>query len=329
MTGVNLRKILLLAGASLFLVFVPGAQGAPGGPLRVVNSHPLFLATGAPRLREARCRSFLGATLTYSSTFELESSPEWTASIDLEAAVLTLEAARLLGDRTEVGAELPVIGYQSGVLDGPLNAYHDAFGFGDYGRHTRPENDFLFVVKRRGKTVVEGRAGRIAPGDVRLWLKEAVYRGNPYVSLYGFLDLPTGDPDRGFGSGELHGGAAVLLDASLRRGLTAYLNGGAVFMGSYRGQEVDVPLHDFLYGGAGIEWEAAGRLSLLTQLMAQGSPFDTGIRELDTVSLLWSLGLRYGMGEGSALEASFSEDPNTAGAPDFMVSLGYRYTFRQ
>jgi hypothetical protein len=292
-----------------------------GGPLRISNVHPLFIATGNPLLQSAGVEDSIGLFLTYSSLFLLEESEKWSAVLDAETAVLELEFRKRLGGSTEVGLTLPLFSHNSGFLDGFLDAYHDIVGAPNYGRERRPENDFALDLSKDGETVIRGEPGEVAPGDIKLGVKRAL---GSNMGIYGFLDLPTGDPDRGYGSGTVEWGAALLYGEEFPGGLEAYLNAGFVVTDSYEGIG-GVELEDYLYGGAGIGWAYSEAVSIKTQLMARGSPFRTGIRELDTAALVWSMGGWYAFGGGSALEFSFSEDVNTAGAPDFMVGLGYRH----
>jgi hypothetical protein len=57
------------------------------------------------------------------------------------------------------------------------------------------------------------------------------------------------------------------------------------------------------------------------------SPYpSTGIREVDWPGVLLIMGGRYYSGSGS-FEFSFTEDPDTAGAPDFILNMAYRFVF--
>jgi hypothetical protein len=59
-------------------------------------------------------------------------------------------------------------------------------------------------------------------------------------------------------------------------------------------------------------------------VLFQNSPFPkTGISSIDRISALLSFGGRYTSGKNS-VELSFTEDPNTAGAPDFIVTIAFK-----
>lgn len=319
------RKVL----PALILLLLFTAAGAEGfeGPLNIRNSHPLMLALGSPSMESPRCEDSIGLLFTYSSTYLVDVSPEWAFGIDVETSVLELKARKLIGKSLEASLSVPLISHTDGFMDGFLEAYHGAFGFRDYGRSERPQNEFLFAVLRDGDGVIRGRAGEIALGDLRLGLKQALYAHDPYVSVYGFLSVPTGDPDRGFGSGSFSGGGAVLLEKSLSGRLMGYLNAGYVLAGKLDAGE-EVPLRDYPYGGAGLEWMYSEKLLLNTQFFIQGSPLEeTGAEGVDKVPAILSFGGRYVFKKGSALEFSLSEDPTTAMAPDFMLTVGYTRKF--
>jgi hypothetical protein len=317
----------------LFLYFIiflaclsSGGEAAPGGPLHIKNSQPLFISPGTPHLVRARCERSFELNFTYSSTFLVKESAAWSVGIDLEASVLEAELKMLAGDRTEISLYLPLISYNSGFMDGAIDAYHSAFGFGDYGRSRRPKNEFLLEVSRDGKTLIKGEAGEVAPGDLRAAIKRALHGGDPYVSIYGFVEFPTGNPDRGYGNGETDLALALLVDKALTERLSAYLNAGGVFPGDLRAGD-DVDLKDYLYGTLGVEWDYSPGWSFGAQVFVQQSPYGTGIREVDVVSALLGVGARRRVGKKSALEFTFSEDLNTAGAPDFMLGAGYKYLY--
>lgn len=275
----------------------------------------------------ARCTEGVTAVFSYSSTYLVESSGEWAFLIDLESSVLEIGLSKTFGGRAEISLSVPFISYNGGFLDGFLDKYHGTFGLPDYGRGQRPKNDFLFEVRKGGKTLIKGQAGGLSVGDIRLGLKHAVLTGDPLASLYGFLELPTGGPEEGYGNGEPDAGLAVLFDKSLGPDLTVYVNAGAVSPGDIRAEE-EIGTRDFLFGSISFGWAYSERTSFHLEGRAQGSPYgSTGVREVDAASLALDLGLRHLTEGGSALEVSFSEDLNTAGAPDFTASLAYGFAF--
>lgn len=307
------------------LLFFGGLARAFEGPLRLKNQFPLFLIVDSPRLESASTETSFTAGFSYSSVYLVHSSASWTANLDLEAADLDLSYRKNIPGLFELGIEVPFLSFTSGFMDGFLNDYHRAFGFSDYGRSNRPENAFLYQVEYKGSTVIEGRDGRIGLGDIRLSVKKEIWAGDPLISLRADVELPTGNAKAGFGSGSLDTGLACLVNKRLGEKFMSYLNIGIVFPGPLRAEKT-IDLRTFLYGGAGIEAGPWGNLSLLGQILFQGSPLPkTLIPQIDRTAALLSFGARYGEGK-DLLELSLTEDPNTAGAPDFTFNLTYRRT---
>ena len=305
------------------LALFSSAASAFDGPLQVRNQFPLFLPADAPYLDTASLDDSFSAGLSYSSVYLVGKSADWDTGIDLEMAELSLRFRKTIKDLIEVGAELPVLSFNSGFMDGFINSYHDAFGFPDYGRSNRPDNKFLFNIKRKGKDIVKGQSGGIGIGDVRLTLKTPLLRGDPAVSAKADIELPTGDAETGYGNGSIDTGVALLINKKLSGYFMSYVNAGVVFPGKFRGHD-RINLREFLYAGTALEANVTKNLSLIGQVFVQGSPLpETGISEIDRTAVLLSLGGRYHSGDHS-FEFSFTEDPNTSGAPDFTLNFSFR-----
>jgi len=305
-----------------------GEGGAGSAPLHLRNGFPLFLGFVPPVMSGVGTEDALSLHVTYSSTHLVARSADWSAGLDLEAAVVDLVVRKRLGTRFEAGLRLSGISVNSGLLDGPLAAYHDLFGFPDYGRHLRPENAFLFELERGGEPVLRVPAGTTGLGDTTLSLKFRPGAPLPGLALLGFLDLPTGDASRGLGNGRPDGGAALLVETAPGRRLRLFADAGVYLPGDLAaGRRIGT--EPFGYGGIDVEWTATARWVLGAQLRIQGSPLPrTGIPAVDDLSVILGLGGRWRPSERISLEFSFSEDPNTAGAPDFMLSAGLRFGLR-
>jgi len=312
----------------MLLIFSLHSRASYGfdGPLQARNQFPLFLYLNTPYLESALVENSFSASLSYSSINLVESSSEWDIGLDMEITELDLRFRKNIGDFIELGIELPILSFSSGFMDGFLNSYHDAFGFPDYGRSNRPDNEFLYEVRRNRDLVVKGKNGHIGIGDIRLTLKKPLLNSDPAISIKGDIELPTGDAKAGYGNGSIDAGIAVLMDKKLSEYFKSYLNIGAVFPGNLRGHE-EITLREFLYGGAAIEASFWKNISLIVQVFVQGSPFPkTDISSVDRLAVLLSLGGRYSSGNNN-FEFSLTEDPNTSGAPDFTLNFSFKRIF--
>ncbi len=296
------------------------------GPLQVKNQFPLFMYVNAPYLETARIENSFSASLSYSSVYMVRESTEWYVGLDMEVTELNLRLKKNIKDFLEVGVDIPIVSFSSGFMDGFINSFHEAFGLRDYGRSNRPDNAFLYDVRREGVPVIDGRGGRITIGDIRLSLKKPILYGDPSISIKGDVEFPTGDAKDGYGNGSFDAGIAMLLDKKLGEKVKTYLNIGAVFPGDLKGYE-KVELKEYIYGGAGVEAYLLKNLSLLGQVFIQGSPYPkTDIATVDRTAVLLSFGGRYLFGKNS-FELSFTEDPNISGAPDFTLNFSYKRNF--
>jgi len=315
------RRLAVLV-AAFFL-----ATAAFAEPLHIRNGFPPFQGVAAPPLMSAVCEDHISLNAAWSSTYMTRESREWDVKIDLETVTTEVLIEKKLAGGLGISLDIPLIGNNSGILDNPVNAYHRAFGFPDYGRSSRPDNEFLYSMRRNGKSVIEGRAGGTGLGDIRMGIRKTILSGDSSVAVFGFAEAPTGDSDGGFGNGSWDFGASALVNAQLPGNIAFTANIGYAFPGPLRAHET-VGLKSFVYGGADLEWKCSARTGLNAQVLAQQSPLrNTGIREIDGVSVLLGFGASYAASGRTTLEASFTEDPGTAGAPDFMLSLGLKRRF--
>ncbi len=316
----------------IFLILIPVLLALPcsafsfDGPLQVRNQFPIFLPINQPFLEQASTQTSFSLSLSHSSVFVVKESAQWTSNLDIELTELNIRFKKDLPGLFELGLDVPIERATAGFMDRPLAWYHRAFGFGDYGRSTRPRNSFLYDIRKNGQPVIEGENDRTGFGDVRLTFKRKLIECGPIVSILADLEPPTGNPRIGYGSGSLDAGLALLLDYDLSPEARLYANAGAIVPGHLKAHQT-IELRNFYYAGTGIEYLYSPDLGLIAQLLVQTSPFpQTGISQIDTAGILLVLGGRYYVGKRS-FELSLTEDPNTSGAPDFIVNLSYRQRF--
>lgn len=316
-----LERTLICLGL-LLTVAPPAPAHAIDGPLQVRNQFPLFLGVMPPYLESAGPRNDISFGLSHSSVYVVEQSPAWTVNMDLELTEFDLRVKRKAGQAFEVGLEIPVIRPAEGFLDGFLEQWHDLLGAGDYGRSERPENEFLYEIMLNGAPVIAGVNGRTGLGDIRLTVKRIMRQAGPAVSVLAGLEVPSGDARTGYGNGRYDASAAILAEQEFAGNSRWTANMGVTVPGDYAGYQT-VGLRTFWHGGLGIETAWWSRFSILVQAVAQTSPFPTtGIREVDWPAVLFTFGGRY-YAAGGNFEFSLTEDPTTAGAPDFIANVVY------
>lgn len=322
----QMKIFMLILLTPLLLLFAFSSSASSfDGPLQVKNLFPLFLHVNTPNLEKASVENSFSADLLHSSIYMVRNSPEWSVNLDMEISGLDIRFRKKISDSLEFGIDVPVLSFNSGFMDNFLKSYHKAFGFPDYGRSNRPDNEFLYEVRRNGELVVKGKDGKTGIGDIRLSVKKVVLN-NPVISLKAAVELPTGKSSGGFGNGSLDGGVAVLIEHGLSKKVKLYFNSGAVFPGDLKAEK-NVKLKNFVYAGTGLEAFLWDNLSILGQVYAQSSIFPkTKISTIDRTPVILTLGGRYYSGKNS-IEFSFTEDPNTSGAPDLSFGLSYKRKF--
>lgn len=320
------KNILAALNVSIFLVLLSPAAFAFEGPLQVKNQFPLFVHINPPYLERANTEDSFSVSLAHSSVFMTRSSPAWSVQLDMEITEFNFRYRKNIGSLFEFGIEAPVLIPNSGFMDNFLSSYHAAFGFPDYGRSGRPNNEFLYEIRKNGTLVVKGENGKANIGDIRLTAKKMVLSNDPAISLKADIEFPTGDASSGFGSGSIDAGIAVIIDKKINDWLKTYYNVGMVLPGNLKGFET-VKLREFVYGGACAEAALSKSLSLLGQVFIQGSPLPkTDIPSIDGTAVLLTFGGRYSSGS-TIMEFSFTEDPNTSGAADFTIDFTFKVRY--
>lgn len=317
----------------VFLMICFKAVAAPSyasnfqGPMETKNQFPLLIHLNAPAFASASLENSFSADLAYSSDSLIKFSSEWEAELDMELAELNIKVRKTFYDSLELGIDLPFVSFSGGFMDPMVNDFHGTFGFSDYGRKSRPDNAFLYEVKRNGVTIVRGEPGEIGISDIRLSAKKAVISSDPAVSLKLSVELPTGDAKKGFGSGNFGTDITLLLDKKFGESIMTYYNLGIAFPGDLDGYQT-VKMRSFIFGCVALEMAAWKNVNLLTQLSLQESPYPkTGIKNIDATATLLTFGGRYITKSGGSYEFTFTEDPNIAGTPDFTYGLSYKSRF--
>jgi len=293
------------------------------GPLQVKNQYPIFLHAGQPYLERAVMENSLSVSLSYSSTYTVQSSNDWSVNLDMEITEINIRYKRIIKDFIEFDIDVPALYLSDGFMDGFLESYHSAFGFSDYGRSRRPEDVFLYEVRRDGDLVIKGETGA-GLGDIRLSVKKPLVLSEGFsLSIKGDLELPTGSAKKGYGNGSLDAGISVLLDKKLSNSIMAYLNLGAVFPGDLKVDRA-IDLENFIYAGGALEAMLGKGFSLLVQIQGQSAIYpETGIPAVDRAAYLLAFGGRYDEGKGS-ISFSLTEDISVSGAPDFILNVSYK-----
>lgn len=330
------RLYCWMLGFWVLLGSVPSVP-ADQGPLAVPNRFPLHLMFLSPRPTSAqlptRGEFKAGLAIDYSSVYLDQHSDQWDFLMDMETTVVDLSLAYGLTERLGVRLDVPLVSMNAGVLDGFLEAYHDALGVSNYGREDRPHNSFAYQMGKGGRSWVEGEPGEFRWADITLsaqyglWPETSMRRWQS--SLLVSVKAPTGDPDIGYGSGRWDLGFFLPNQWSFQP-WSLYLMPGFIHHSDPETLGADVSARDSisLFAGAGYAYDE--RWIWLAQLNYFTSPIEsTGVSRIDDGAMELALGFQRILNERWRLEMAFCEDPLTLAAPDFTVHIGVVWSYSQ
>lgn len=263
--------------------------------------------------------------LDYSSVFFAEHSDRWSVLVDLEMTVVDLGLRYGLTPGLTLSINQPAARMSAGFLDGPLADYHSAFGFPNYDKDTRPDDDFAYHIRKDGRDWFRADPDSWHLMDTTLGVEWGLVRNKPIdSSLIYQIQLPTGESDSGFGSGA-YDHSLMLPACYSRHALWFFLTPGIHLPGKPHSVDADIRTRPFGSLTTGGSYAYNRRLSLVAQLGFYTSPLEkTGIDKLDNGSLELGLGVGYRILDTVRLELAFSEDLTRA-APDFNLHLSFSH----
>jgi hypothetical protein len=329
----NITRILALG--ILVATATSGMAAADFGPLQATNRLPLHMLFLKPRPVPVhvpdRGDLEVGMAAEYSNTFFDHSNDRWDVLMDMETMVVEVSLVYSPVSRAALRLDLPLVSMGSGFLDGFLENYHDAVGVSNYGREKRPKNDYAYRVNKDGLQWVQGEPGTLEIADmvVSAQYEPVKARGDlkMSVSLLSALKLPTGDTDRGLGSGALDLGIFIPMRWSAES-WSFYLMPGAAFIGEPQTRGADVSARNTISLFGGVAYDFSPRTTWLVQLNYYTSPLEqTGLDALDDGSLELDIGFHRLLANDCVLEFVFGEDLTRA-LPDFNLRLGLRWSWR-
>jgi hypothetical protein len=301
-----------------------------GGPAPFRNQHPAQLTALCMDPRPARVlprgQSQLRLDSAYTSVFLDGSDGGNTWHMDGEILRTGLKFSHGLGHGLEISTELAMAVTGPGFLDSFIENWHDTFGLPDQNRDDFPSNKWRVDATKGGTTAWEmDRTESLLDMPVALaWNFLPMTEERPWaLTVRAATEIPTGNQDRGFGSGGFDWSAGVVGE---------YQHGPFAFTSHLQHSFVHTPdqaaagldFHDVTSAGLGVEAALAEHTSLLVQVLFETST----LRELhinkasDPQWTLW-FGLRHRLGERFSVEAGFGEDLDPDVPPDFTAWLGF------
>lgn len=320
----------VLAGTVSIVAAGCVARPAWQGPLPVRNQHPAQLTVMhmAPAPAAVLTEGAIAARLdtAYSSLFLDGANDDATFFMDGEYLRVAAGLRVGLGAGIELGMELPFAHTSGGFLDSFIIDYHDAFGLPDQDRKGYPRDEFRIVATRGADEVFRVERDSLELLDMPLQVSVQVV--DPAVEDVGVqlragVELPTGDDERGYGSGEIDSSVGAVIEYRLAA-VALYGHVQHTFAGTpdpaarigFRfadvtsaGLAAELPLASDLHAFVQIEWETSTLRELGLDVVAREQV------------LMW-LGGRWQATPHVGLEVGLGEDLQSLVSPDFTAWLG-------
>jgi hypothetical protein len=329
-------KSNILAFLVLLLFCAPCAYPSEIEPFRTYSRNPVVQIFGLPAIGDSRVLNQgsgeMALVFDLANNYADNSSRSERIILDGETYLLNLTGRFGVGERVELGFELPYIFQSGGFLDAFIQDYHSAFGFPNGGREEAPNGRLLFKYQRNGSTVFQVDKCNSGIGDIRLNAGYQLYRNDNdlrSVALRTSLKLPTGDGNQLRGSG----GADIALWLTGSQGFKTRtgmweIYGGAGVLGMNDSDLMpDQQRNTVMFGSAGAGWKPLSWLALKVQLDGQTAFYrDSDLDELSSPSAQVIIGGSLFFSDRIALEIGLSEDIIIKTAPDvvFHFALNYR-----
>lgn len=308
-------------------------------PFRTVNQSPLAQLFGLPAESAAGLtpsgRLRFSLTQDVASNYTVSRTANEQITLDGESYRWTLAARYGIGDRFEIGADVPYLLYGGGFLDGFVIDWHNAFGLPQGGRDTASKNKLNISYLKNGVQKLSMNRSGSGIGDISLQAAMKLYDvldsgSHDALALRTSLKLPSGD------SGSLRGSGSTDFTLSLCGSLNNFTEWGSLGLyGSLGGMAMtkgDV-LRDQQnnlagFATAGVGWGPAQWISFKLQLnghtpLYHGSSLD----ELSRSSLMLVIGGALRFPGNYLLDIGVSEDVAVATAPDVAFHLGLSRQF--
>ena len=307
-------------------------------PFNSGNQSPLVRIYGLPFPGEAQLtppggRDFK-VVFDLANSCVVDSASGEKITIDGETYRTTVAGRYGVAQNVEVGVEIPYVVQGGGFLDAFIENYHDAFGFSQGDRKQVSRNRLLFRYERDGTDRIHVDGSGSGLGDVRLTAGYQLYRNSSdspaAVAFRAALKLPTGDPDRLYGSGSTDLALWLTAGREYRTGWGRWaVFGAAGVLGMTEGKVLEDQQRNLVeFGTIGIGWRPLDRFGLKAQIDAH-TPFfkDSDLVELGRGSAQLMIGGTFAISERTTIDIGIGEDIIIKTSPDVVFHIAVQSRF--
>ena len=255
---------------------------------------------------------------------------------DFETQRLLFSYRKGLKHGWEIGADAQIVARNGGILDAPIEAYHNLLGLdgngqdNPIGRENRARGRSVFRFQDAGGSGINA-GSEVGLGDTSLQLKKQLSAGRFASAARLAAKIPTGSAGKILGSGGIDFGAALDVRYAISNRIALAGYGALLKFGA--ADVIPNARKSGVQGGLSLEYRGK-RGSLVAQTDAASRVVQTGNSFADRTPVIVSVGYKRPMGKNRTFWTSFSEngDYTNFGAPffgsigpDFTLSLGMEW----
>ena len=308
-------------------------------PFRTINQSPLVQIFGLPAETVATItpvgRFSFSLTQDIANNYSVSATPREKILLDGESYRWALAARYGIGERFEVGLELPYILYGGGFLDSFIIDWHNTFGLPQGGRNAAPKNRIRYSYSKDGIQKLRMDNPGSGIGDISLTSGMQLYDvrdedSHDSLALRASFKLPTGD------SGSLRGSGSTDFALSLCGSMNNFTEWGSLgVFGSFGAMAMtdgnvlrDQQKNLVGFGTAGLGWGPAGWISFKIELKANTPMYrGSSLDELSSNAFMLVSGGTLKLPGDYLLDIGVSEDVAVSTAPDVALHLGLSKQF--
>ena len=320
--------------SGLFLGFFSALSNVvnaqPGTPFLTRNQSPLALIYGIPYASNARLleqnKSRWISSLNISNQLIDQAGSNDQLVIDLETWQLNLFYDYALNNNWMFRLQLPLVAHSGGILDSPIDAFHQALDLPEGLRPLFPRNEITINYRQSNVDIINVNSNQKDMGDISLQLAwQAKKTNNMAISYWGSLKLPTGDYRKLTGSGSTDIASWGSIDYQLNSSHWLYGQLGLIYMQNNKVLN-DIHKKWGIFSNFGIEFQQWNPITLKAQIDFNSALFDSNILFMGDVYQL-TFGGSYLLDEMHKIDFSIGEDIKRSSSPDVSFNISWWVNF--
>ncbi len=308
-------------------------------PYYTRNQSPLVQIFGLPPAEggtvAGKGRTDVRLVLDVASIYAGDDRGRNLLRLDGEIYRLTLALRYGLGERLELGVDLPYVWQTGGHLDSFIDGFHQTFNLPQGGRDLWYRDRLRYLSVHDGRVMLDYEEPQDGFGDVLLSLGYQLVRtegagGSRTVTLRPALKVPTGNGDKLTGSGSFDFSLRLAGTDSLLLApwdLTWFWTAGALAMSE--GDVLSEEQNNLVgFGTLGIGWEAASWLAFMLQFDGHTAFYGgSGLHQLDGASVQVTIGTEAALPGKILFDFGVTEDLVVETSPDVVFHVALRRKF--